>query len=140
MDWKKGDKGLDHSADTTVEGPVEVPRCSWGSATPTVRSVSEWARPKLQRAWPATSKASIACPIQLAHPASSDETGDRGISSVRSGRHSPLVIPGKKIEGESTFQDQLDKALSAQKSISAAIENMQAAMRTQPIKVANWPP
>lgn len=50
VDWRKADKGLDYAADTKVEGPIDfnMGKKSW----------SEWARPKLQRAWSARSQRS----------------------------------------------------------------------------------
>lgn len=46
-DWKKGDKGIDVSGKSKVEGQVEV-RKSW----------VDWARPKLARTWSSASHAS----------------------------------------------------------------------------------
>ncbi|EME49213.1 hypothetical protein DOTSEDRAFT_142989, partial [Dothistroma septosporum NZE10] len=34
VDWKKGDKGLEYSAKTKVEGPLELPKRSWAAAAP----------------------------------------------------------------------------------------------------------
>lgn len=49
VNWKKGDRGIDIVTRSRVEGPVEVEsRKTW----------SEWARPKLQRAWSGTSQRS----------------------------------------------------------------------------------
>jgi peroxiredoxin (alkyl hydroperoxide reductase subunit C) len=41
VNWKKGDAGLKMAEQTKVDGPLEMKKPSW----------SEWARPKLQRAW-----------------------------------------------------------------------------------------
>jgi peroxiredoxin (alkyl hydroperoxide reductase subunit C) len=48
VNWKKGDAGLKMAEQTRVEGPIEMKK-SW----------SEWARPKLQRAWSNTSQRSV---------------------------------------------------------------------------------
>lgn len=47
VNWKKGDAGLKMAEQTKIEGPIEMKK-SW----------SEWARPKLQRAWSAQSQRS----------------------------------------------------------------------------------
>ncbi|KAI5255245.1 thioredoxin-like protein [Aureobasidium subglaciale] len=48
VNWKKGDAGLKMAEQTKVDGPLEMKK-SW----------SEWARPKLQRAWSGQSQRSI---------------------------------------------------------------------------------
>ncbi|THX82543.1 thioredoxin-like protein [Aureobasidium pullulans] len=48
VNWKKGDAGLKMAEQTRVDGPIEMKK-SW----------SEWARPKLQRAWSGQSQRSI---------------------------------------------------------------------------------
>ncbi|KAI4765306.1 thioredoxin-like protein [Aureobasidium sp. EXF-3400] len=49
VNWKKGDAGLKMAEQTKVDGPLDVKKPSW----------SEWARPKLQRAWSGQSQRSI---------------------------------------------------------------------------------
>jgi peroxiredoxin (alkyl hydroperoxide reductase subunit C) len=49
VNWKKGDAGLKMAEQTKVDGPIEMKKPSW----------SEWARPKLQRAWSNQSQRSI---------------------------------------------------------------------------------
>lgn len=49
VNWKKGDAGLKMAEQTKVEGPIEMKKSTW----------SEWARPRLQRAWSAQSQKSI---------------------------------------------------------------------------------
>jgi peroxiredoxin (alkyl hydroperoxide reductase subunit C) len=49
VNWKKGDAGLKMAEQTRVDGPLDVKKPSW----------SEWARPKLQRAWSGQSQRSI---------------------------------------------------------------------------------
>lgn len=48
VNWKKGDAGLKMAEQTKVDGPIEMKK-SW----------SEWARPRLQRAWSGQSQRSI---------------------------------------------------------------------------------
>ncbi|KAG9601157.1 thioredoxin-like protein, partial [Aureobasidium melanogenum] len=48
VNWKKGEAGLKMAEQTKVEGPIEMKK-SW----------SEWARPKLQRAWSGQSQRSV---------------------------------------------------------------------------------
>ncbi|KAG9548659.1 thioredoxin-like protein, partial [Aureobasidium melanogenum] len=47
VNWKKGEAGLKMAEQTKIEGPIEMKK-SW----------SEWARPKLQRAWSGQSQRS----------------------------------------------------------------------------------
>ncbi|CAD0115094.1 unnamed protein product [Aureobasidium uvarum] len=50
VNWKKGDAGLKMAEQTKVEGPLDMKKGStW----------SEWARPKLQRAWSGQSQRSV---------------------------------------------------------------------------------
>jgi peroxiredoxin (alkyl hydroperoxide reductase subunit C) len=49
VNWKKGDAGLKMAEQTKFDGPIEMKKPSW----------SEWARPKLQRAWSNQSQRSI---------------------------------------------------------------------------------
>lgn len=151
IDWKKGDKGIDVASKTKIEGELEiVPKKSW----------LEWARPKLQRAWSHTSQMSSASAVTAPAPRSIAGYGydsrDRSHSNLASGSHSPLVSPGMKLNGVSTFESQLDDTINAQKNMQSAMgeprrlslyaenkadidlaENMQAAMHNQSIGVAN---
>lgn len=49
VDWKKGDAGIDYADKVKVEGPIELTKKTW----------SEWARPRLQRAWSNNSQRSV---------------------------------------------------------------------------------
>ncbi|OQO08543.1 hypothetical protein B0A48_06413 [Cryoendolithus antarcticus] len=50
VDWKKGDRGIDVASKSKSEGPVDIPeRKSW----------TDWARPKLGRAFSGTSQRSV---------------------------------------------------------------------------------
>lgn len=78
VDWKKGDKGLNYTAQTKVEGPIELPlgKKSWG----------EWARPKLQRAWSnASQRSSASGTLSL--------KSFHGLNPSMSGAMSPLSSP-----------------------------------------------
>ncbi|KAM3415304.1 hypothetical protein BST61_g8833 [Cercospora zeina] len=111
VDWKKGDKGLDYKAETTIEGAVEVSKKSW----------SEWARPKLQRAWSGASGISTLSNT----PPTSRPTYDRSIS--HSGSHSPLYSPGAR-GSHVSLGTQMEEALVQQR-----MENLNAAMQNQSV-------
>ncbi|USW47981.1 Putative Thioredoxin domain-containing protein [Septoria linicola] len=113
VDWKKGDKGIDYKAETTIEGAIEVKK-SW----------SEWARPKLQRAWSGASGVSTFSST----PPTSRPTYERSIS--HSGNHSPLVSPGMRAS-HASLQAQMEEALLQQR-----MENMNAAMQNQSVGMA----
>ncbi|CAK1354850.1 Thioredoxin peroxidase [Cercospora beticola] len=115
VDWKKGDKGLDYKAETTIEGAVEVNKKSW----------SEWARPKLQRAWSGTSGIST---LSTGTPPTSRPTYDRSIS--HSGTHSPLYSPGAR-GSHVSLGTQMEEALMQQR-----MENLNAAMQNQSVGMA----
>ncbi|KAK4545480.1 hypothetical protein LTR36_002830 [Oleoguttula mirabilis] len=142
VDWKKGDKGINTT--TPMEGNLELKK-SW----------SEWARPRLQRAWSGASQRSLNS-VMSANIAAGHRTGldppmsplgsgaghrlDAGgvvtpyhsayHSAAASGQNSPMVSPtsaARDLEG------QMDDAMLAQK-----MENIEAAMQNQGIiSVAN---
>lgn len=123
IDWKKGDKGIDVKTKTSIDGPIEVGKRSW----------TEWARPKLQRAFSgASSQSMLSASTTPIRPGHNERT--RSHSNLGSGSHSPLVSPRMQMSG--TFQNQLDEALNAQKNVEAQMENMQAALQNQRIGVA----
>ncbi|KAK5123391.1 hypothetical protein LTR85_002823 [Meristemomyces frigidus] len=124
VDWKRGDKGI--STATNLEGKLELKK-SW----------SEWARPKLQRAWSGTSQRSInsvmSANINAGYRSGPEPPmsplGNFGgasamgspyhsayHSTMASGQNSPMVL------GESFHN--IDEAMLAQK-----MENMQSAMQ-----------
>lgn len=151
IDWKKGDKGIDVASKTRVEGNlVLAPKKSW----------SEWARPKLTRAWSGTSQHSITSAVtapMATRSAPNYDSRHRSHSNLGSGNHSPLVSPGMKMSASTSFESQMDEAINAQKNVQSAIgeqsisglgiwlmaddhaltENMHAAMHNQSIGVAN---
>lgn len=114
IDWKKGDKGIDVASKTRIEGNLEIaPKRSW----------SEWARPKLSRAWSGTSQHSIASAVTApaARSAPRYDSRSRSHSNLGSGDQSPLVSPGMKTNGMATFETQLDDAINAQKNMQSAM-------------------
>ncbi|KAK5171906.1 cTPxI [Saxophila tyrrhenica] len=137
IDWKKGDKGIEIASKNRVEGSVELKK-SW----------SEWARPKLNRAWSAASQKSISSHTSHSNtplPASrrraesnellpSVTSGGSGhASQLSSGQASPMMHNGPMSPffsptsvANNGMQSQMDKALSQQR-----FENMQAAMQNQ---------
>lgn len=92
VDWKKGDKGIDTS--TKLEGRLELKK-SW----------SEWARPKLQRAWSGASQRSISSvmsgngngpPSSRLVPTLRNFDGDSASvyhSANHSGQYRPMLSP-----------------------------------------------
>lgn len=137
VDWKKGDKGIDIASKNRVEGNVELKK-SW----------SEWARPKLNRAWSAASQRSIASVgtkdylnghhrllsdsdnhLSPTIPTSGSISGTGGQSGFSSGQQSPYIMspilsPTNNSQGN--LQSQLDRAMRQQK-----YENMHAAMENE---------
>lgn len=115
VDWKKGDKGIDTS--TKVEGKVELKK-SW----------SEWARPKLSRAWSATSQRSIGGTMttqpasRVASPPNEILTGYSKSGSISASGspgnlHSPTLSP----TSANGMQNHMDGALMQQR-----MENLRA--------------
>ena len=137
VDWKKGDKGVDIATRNAMEGTVELKK-SW----------SEWARPKLNRAWSGASQRSISSVISgnggsRLHSSSNNGSngGASGCHSAQPSRqHSPLVSPtsGTYFNGNtnSRMEAQLDEAMMQQE-----MENLQASLQnqgqTQVVGVAN---
>ncbi len=127
VDWKKGDKGI--ATKTELEGKLELKK-SW----------SEWARPKLNRAWSGTSQRSMASAVSMScHNASSarlipaldvtSEGSPQSHQSSVSGRASPMVSPTSGMGGQS----QMEEAMMLQR-----MENITAAMQNQSVGLANW--
>ena len=123
-DWKKGDKGLDlsHRTDASTE-----PKKSW----------SDWARPKLTRAWSGNSQRSISSMSNLTGSRlRSDSTNSNMLSpppfpllngsALSSGQHSPLISPtsGMNMAGR-RMENQLDEAIMQQRmeNLAAALQN-----------------
>ena len=131
VDWQKGDKGIDIAGKSRVEGPVELKK-SW----------SEWARPKLQRAWSGTSQRSIGS--NLVHTLNSNrlrsESNDRmggspgHRSTLSSGRQSPMVSPTSGVDMEALMQQRMDNLHASMQN--QAMQN-QAQGQSQSIGVAN---
>lgn len=142
VDWKKGDKGI--STVVHLEGKLELKK-SW----------SEWARPRLQRAWSGASQRSIGSIMTNANgitssgrfgadaplsPRSNNNDGasiysggwNSGYQSPHaSGQPSPSIVPTSV--ARSQMEEQMSEAMAAQK-----MENLQAAMQNQGvIGVAN---
>jgi len=141
VDWKAGDKGINT---TTPLEKLELKK-SW----------SEWARPKLTRAWSGTSQRSIgsvmsgrsragtlnintiyggggggdgAVPPVSPHNASVERFLNISPHVAGSGKNSPLISP----TSAARFDGQIDETVLAQR-----MENIEAAMRNQGIGVAN---
>ena len=140
VDWKKGDKDIDITDKSHVEGSVDLYKKSW----------SDWARPKLTRAWSGTSQRSVSSNIVNRLRADSNDRvappsingGNSGYySALSSGQQSPLISPtsAMSVEGRrlpSPMEPQLDEAIIQQR-----VENLQAAMQnrgqSQGVGVAN---
>lgn len=113
-DWKKGDKGIDLADRSPSEGHVELKK-SW----------SEWARPKLNRAWSGTSQRSVGSLVHTLNASrlrsdSNDRMESRSSghrSNLSSGQQSPMISPTSGGDMET---------LMAQR-----MENLQAAMQNQ---------
>lgn len=153
VDWKKGDKGI--ATATPHEGKLELKK-SW----------SEWARPKLQRAWSATSQRStnsavgnhvtsgvrmgLEPPMSPRTPPASN-IGSPYQSAYHSTLHSGQESPQKPpLSRAGSLEGRIAEAMLAQKleTIQAAMqnqgvsaeqkmENIQAAMQNQSVGVAN---
>lgn len=115
VDWKKGDKGIDIAEKSRIEGPVELKK-SW----------SEWARPKLVRAWSGTSQRSVGSALvhtlnnNRLRSDSNDRMSNMSVghrSTLSSGQQSPLVSPSSGADMETLMQQR--------------IENLQASMQNQ---------
>ena len=138
-DWHKGDKGIDTTAErkpsTSSASPAssELPnakRNTW----------SEWARPKLTRAWSGTSQRSIGSIVNgnsIARLRAESCERMEGFlrsnsghhSALSSGQQSPMVSPMSAVNGNgrpSRMETQLDEAMMMQR-----MENLQAAMQNQ---------
>lgn len=121
-DWKKGDKGIDMGTSTTAKTAGE------GAEVPLKKAWSEWARPRLQRGWSATSQRSISSLVNAGGAAAGGFESVRN-SMLSSGRNSPLVSPTSAArDGMST---QMDEVVLAQR-----MENLSAALQNQSVKVA----
>ncbi|EMC94329.1 hypothetical protein BAUCODRAFT_35516 [Baudoinia panamericana UAMH 10762] len=114
IDWKKGDAGI--STSTPLEGKLELNKKSW----------SEWARPKLHRAWSGTSQRSISSMMSqgdrtsklLSLPPPELGLGSGCHSAVQSGQHSPLISP---TSAASPLAREMDAVMLAQR-----MENVEA--------------
>ena len=132
IDWRKGDKGIDVAAPNKIEGSVEVPgKKSW----------TEWARPKLNRAFSGASQRSVASFTSVPVGSSgrqrsgSNLSGD-GIqppnlspptSGMSSGNRSPLVSPHSFIGNQpGSMQAAMDEAIMQQR-----MDNLRAVMSNQ---------
>ena len=139
-DWHKGDKGIDMSAKEKT-GSLEIKK-SW----------SEWARPKLNRAWSANSQRSVASfvsGIGNGHsrlrsdsnnhlvPMNGNGQGSAYHSALPSGQQSPVLSPmfsptsGINVMSGRRMETQLDEALMQQR-----MDNLQATMQNQGIDAA----
>jgi peroxiredoxin (alkyl hydroperoxide reductase subunit C) len=122
VDWKKSDKGIDIATKSRIEGPVEVKK-SW----------SEWARPKLVRAWSATSQRSVSSALvhtlnsNRVRSDSNDHISSGHRSTLSSGQQSPLISPTSGVDMDAVMQQRM--------------ENLQASMQnsgqSQSIGLAN---
>ncbi|KAK3723011.1 cTPxI [Vermiconidia calcicola] len=104
VDWKKGDKGIDIASKTRVEGTVELKK-SW----------SEWARPKLNRAWSNTSGRSISSNIAATLSnsrlrADSNSSGQQtpAFSPTSNGQTSPVFSPTSNMSMEALMQQRME--------------------------------
>ncbi|KAK3715086.1 cTPxI [Vermiconidia calcicola] len=130
VDWKKGDKGIDIASKTRVEGTVELKK-SW----------SEWARPKLNRAWSNTSGRSISSNLAatLGNGRLRAESNDRltplgftGVPSgyttgLSSGQQSPAFSPTSNGPPSPAFSPTSNMSMEA--LMQQRMENMQAALQ-----------
>ncbi|KAJ9627149.1 cTPxI [Taxawa tesnikishii (nom. ined.)] len=101
VDWKKGEAGISYADKVKVEGPIELKK-SW----------SEWARPRLQRAW------------------SNNSTKSVSLASLKSldGRNtpsSPLISPTSAAVG------------AMERNMEAAMQNINLANNHANIGMAN---
>ena len=127
-DWKKGDKGIDVAGKSRVEGVFELKK-SW----------SEWARPKLNRAWSGASQRSFGSAVansiqssrlrsdsndRLVPTIASVNGGNSGYhSAMSSGQQSPMISPTSNMNPmEHLMQQRIE---------NMRMENMQATMQNQ---------
>lgn len=129
VDWKKGDKGIDVKTPSTIEGAVEVRRLT--------STFSDWARPKLQRAWSGASGLSGSSIANAAPMPRSTQQHDRNLShsNLSSVDHSPMVSPGMRTS-QTGFESQIDEALLQRRLEQHRIENLNAALQNQGIGMA----
>lgn len=129
VDWKKGEKGIELTARNRVEGSVDVSKKSW----------SEWARPKLSRAWSSASGRDLSTYSKFTighvrgnsefHPIShtASATHSQSPSQLSSGQQSPMVSPTSGyMNSGSSMQMQMDKLLAQQR-----MDNMQATLQNR---------
>lgn len=122
VDWKRGDKGIDIATKNKIEGPIEI-RKSW----------TEWARPKLQRAWSGASQRSVtSSPISRID--SRDAIPTLSTIGLKEGRPLSLYSPQHEhplysptSNGNGKFDAQMDSAMAQLKLEHQRIDNMQAA-------------
>ncbi|KAK3061770.1 cTPxI, partial [Teratosphaeriaceae sp. CCFEE 6253] len=126
VDWKKGDKGV--TTTTQMEGKLELKK-SW----------SEWARPKLNRAWSGASQRSITSVMSIPNtPGRSIPHEYLPHSAGVSGRQSPMVSPTSGGNGQKDMEEAM--LLQQMENINAAMQNQQmeninAAMQNQSLGV-----
>ena len=126
VDWKKGDKGINTA--TQMEGKLELKK-SW----------SEWARPKLNRAWSGASQRSMASVMSMPNPSArsvayndmslASPTSDGSPYRSMSGRQSPMVSPMAPVRSGGR---EMEDALLQQR-----MENITAAMQNQSVGLAS---
>ncbi|KAK4555091.1 cTPxI [Recurvomyces mirabilis] len=130
VDWKKGDTGINTT--TNIEGKLELKK-SW----------SEWARPKLNRAWSGASQRSMASVMssggtnkpaslhRMTMSAAGLDMPSRGMSNSPfysqgvSGNQSPLISP---TSAPGLSSNQMEEAMMQQR-----LENLQATMQNQSV-------
>lgn len=135
VDWKAGQPGIEVRTKTSVDGAIDLSALSGHKKT-----WSEWARPKLNRAFSGTSQRSVASFTSVPGPASrqrstSNLTLNNAVSrslsnsplpsGVSSGQRSPMVSPLGKSTINQGMQAQLDEAILMQQRM----ENTQAALQ-----------
>lgn len=125
IDWKKGDKGIEIAAPNRTEGRLDLSKKSW----------SEWARPKLTRAWSATSQRSVVSgPVGSRLRAdSNDRLFPNGITSngsnsgyhsaYSSGQQSPMVSPTSANPMEALMEQRMENLKSALQNQSVGVPN-----------------
>lgn len=128
VDWKKGDKGIDIASKTKLEGELQVAKKSW----------SEWARPKLSRAFSAQSAKSLTSEATVGH---SPEMRGVVMASLNAGVNSP---PQARSLRSDSLESSLMSPTSAKRPSSLALEdkvlqqrleNLEAAVRNQNLGV-----
>lgn len=108
-DWKKGDEGLKFADATKIEGPIELKK-SW----------TEWARPRIGRAWSATSQRSLA-----------GAPSNRSSGFYTPAQPSPMVSPTSN--GESLLESSMESAMARH---TVQEKNMEATAANQFLGVA----